>query len=190
MRRLVLGSASPRRLELLHGLGLTDIEVRPAGVDEPHPDHIPVSALALFLARRKSQALRSTLLPGEYLLTADTVVLLEGRVLDKPRSEEEAAEHLRHLSGKSHIVTTGYVLTDGSQTIEDQVETEVTFAPLAEEDIRYYISHCDVMDKAGAYGIQDWIGLSSVARIDGSYSNVIGLPTVEVYRALKTLHYL
>lgn len=87
-------------------------------------------------------------------------------------------------------MTTGYVLTDGSQTIEDQVETEVTFAPLAEEDIRYYISHCDVMDKAGAYGIQDWIGLSSVARIDGSYSNVIGLPTVEVYRALKTLHYL
>ena len=173
MRHLILGSASPRRRELLQHLGIEDLEIRPANVDEPHPEEVAPQDMALFLARRKSD---------------DTVVLLDDEILDKPVSEEDARDHLRRLSGRSHRVITGIVLTDGTQTIERSVETEVFFAPLTEDDITYYIRHCHVMDKAGGYGIQDWIGLAAVERINGSYTNVMGLPTAEVYSALS--HFL
>lgn len=188
MRHLILGSASPRRRELLQRLGIEDLEVRPANVDEPHPEEVAPKDMALFLARHKADALLPGLSEGELLLTADTVVLLDDQILDKPVSEEDARDHLRRLSDRSHRVITGLVLTDGTQTIEQSVETEVSFAPLTEDDITYYIRHCHVMDKAGGYGIQDWIGLAAVERINGSYTNVMGLPTAEVYSALS--HFL
>lgn len=186
-RHLILGSGSPRRLELLRQLGVTDIEVRPAQVDEPHPAEVAPEDMALFLAEHKSRALVDSLQEGELLLTADTIVLLDDRILDKPTSEADAREHLEMLSGRSHRVITGLVLTDGAEAIRESVETIVTLAPLGEREISYYMNHCDVMDKAGGYGIQDWIGLAAVPRIEGSYTNVIGLPTAEVYRALVRL---
>lgn len=186
-RHLILGSGSPRRLELLRKLGVTDVEVRPAQVDEPHPAEVAPEDMALFLAEHKSRALVDSLQEGELLLTADTIVLLDDRILDKPTSEADAREHLEMLSGRSHRVITGFVLTDGEEAIRESVETIVTIAPLGEREISYYMSHCDVMDKAGGYGIQDWIGLAAVPRIEGSYTNVIGLPTAEVYRALVRL---
>lgn len=186
-RHLILGSASPRRLELLRQLGLSDVEVRPAHVGEPHPAEVAPEDMALFLAEHKSRALVGSLREGELLLTADTIVLCDDRILDKPTSEADAREHLELLSGRSHRVITGFVLTDGSEAVRERVETVVTFAPLGEREIGYYMSHCNVMDKAGGYGIQDWIGLAGVARIEGSYTNVIGLPTAEVYAALVRL---
>ena len=188
MRHLILGSTSPRRKELLERLGIENLEVRPANVDEPHPEEVAPEDMALFLARRKSDALLSGLSDGDLLLTADTVVLLDDKILDKPVSEEDARDHLHRLSGRSHRVITGIVLTDRTETIERSVETEVYFAPLTEDDITYYIRHCHVMDKAGGYGIQDWIGLAAVEHINGSYTNVMGLPAAEVYSALS--HFL
>lgn len=187
MKHLILGSGSPRRLELLRQLGVGDIEVRPAQVDEPHPAEVAPEDMALFLADRKSRALVDGLKEGEVLLTADTIVLADDTILDKPVSEEDAREHLEQLSGRSHRVITGFVLTDGERSIRQSVETVVTFAPLGEREIRYYMDHCNVMDKAGGYGIQDWIGLAAVSGIQGSYTNVIGLPTAEVYAALVSL---
>ena len=182
--RLVLGSKSPRRVELLKQLGLK-FETRPSHFDEQHSDDLPPEDLALFLAKGKAEDLRRELEQDELLITADTIVILDGEVIEKPHSLEEAAHFLRRLSGRWHQVVTAFVLTTTEHQVSESVESEIHFAPLSEEEIAYYLSHYEVMDKAGAYGVQDWIGLIGVSEIRGSYHNVMGLPTSLLYHRLK-----
>lgn len=187
-RRIVLGSQSPRRVQLLRDLGL-DFEVRPSGADESHPTHISSEHIPLELAKRKATALMP-IASDEILLTADTVVLLDDQLIEKPHDLQEARQFLHRLSDHWHTVITGYTLTHGSQQVTGEVRSDIHFAPLDDREIDYYIGHYQVLDKAGAYGIQDWIGLIGVSEVRGSYNNVIGLPTTHIYHALKNLlHY-
>lgn len=183
-KRFVLGSQSPRRIALLREIGL-DFEIRPSGADETHPTDIAPEHIPLELAKRKADALSQA--SDEVLLTADTVVLMDDALIEKPNDIEQAKAFLRRLSGRHHSVITGYTLTYGERRITGEVRSEIHFAPLTDEEIDYYISHYEVMDKAGAYGIQDWIGLIGVSEVHGSYNNVIGLPTTHIYHALKSL---
>lgn len=182
--RLVLGSKSPRRVDLLKELGL-DFEVRPSHFDEQHGAEISPRELPLLLAQGKAQDLRASLAHDELLITADTIVILDGEVIEKPRNLEEAASFLRRLSGRWHQVVTAFVLATTLQQTSESVESEILFAPLTDEEIAYYLSRCEVLDKAGAYGVQDWIGLVGVREIRGSYHNVMGLPTSVLYHRLK-----
>ncbi len=184
--RLILGSKSPRRVALLKGLGF-DFEVRPSDADESHPDDVAPDALPLILAKRKAEALTGTLAETDILITADTIVALDGQVLEKPGTIDRAKSFLRELSGKWHTVYTGYCVLMGQKEISGTVETKIHFCPLTGREIDYYLSRCEVLDKAGAYGIQDWIGLVAADDVRGSYNNVIGLPTSYIYRAIAEL---
>lgn len=183
--RLVLGSSSPRRIDLLRRL-VSDIDVRPSGAEETYDPDLSAYDVPTYLACVKASGLRSTLRPGEILVTADTIVILDGRVIGKPGDMEEAEETLRLLSGRTHEVITGYALTDCTgRQITESVHSYITFASLSDEEIAYYLTHFDVLDKAGAYGVQEWIGLIGVTDIRGSYHNIMGLPTASLYRSLR-----
>lgn len=185
-RRVVLGSQSPRRIQLLGELGL-HITVRPSEVEEVYPEGLPIEEVAPFLSRLKADSLRPSLSDEEILITADTVVLLEGELLGKPTDLDHARDFLHRLSGKINTVITGYTIMDAhGKVIAGQAVSKIKFAPLEESEIEYYIRRCEVLDKAGAYGVQDWIGLIAVEDIQGSYNNIIGLPTALIYRDLKT----
>lgn len=184
-RRVVLGSQSPRRIQLLGELGL-HITVRPSEVEEVYPEGLPIEEVAPFLSRLKADSLRPSLSDEEILITADTVVLLEGELLGKPTDLDHARDFLHRLSGKTNTVITGYTIMDAhGKVIAGQAVSKIKFAPLEETEIEYYIRRCEVLDKAGAYGVQDWIGLIAVEDIQGSYNNIIGLPTALIYRDLK-----
>lgn len=183
-RKLVLGSQSPRRVQLLRDLGLT-FDVRPSGADETHPEHIEAEHIPLELAKRKALALLP-LAAGEILLTADTVVLMDGELIEKPCDIDEANQFLHRLSGRWHSVVTGYALTTDTAQVTGEVRSEIHFATLTDDEIEYYLTNYQVLDKAGAYGIQDWIGLIGVSEVRGSYNNVIGLPTTHIYQTLKS----
>lgn len=185
-RRVVLGSQSPRRIQLLGELGL-HITVRPSEVKEVYPEGLPIEEVAPFLSRLKADSLRLSLSDEEILITADTVVLLEGELLGKPTDLDHARDFLHRLSGRTNTVITGYTIMDAhGKVIAGQAVSKIKFAPLEESEIEYYIRRCEVLDKAGAYGVQDWIGLIAVEDIQGSYNNIIGLPTALIYRDLKT----
>lgn len=185
--RIILGSQSPRRVQLLHELGLT-CEVHPSNADESHPEGADAETLPLLLAQRKADALKSILSPSDILITADTIVELDGDVLEKPGNIERAKSFLRRLSGKWHRVHSGYCVRSRKEEISGTVRTEIHFCRITDKEIDYYLSRCEVLDKAGAYGIQDWIGLACVDEVRGSYNNVIGLPTSYIYSALKELN--
>ena len=205
--KIILASNSPRRRELLSGLGL-DFEVRTMqGLDESYPDGLPMEEIPQYISQKKAAAY--TLGADELLITADTIVYLDGEVLGKPADEAEAREMLQKLSGKTHQVVTGVTLSflneelrikkQGS-TAEGKVNEEsliqhsfacvsqVTFARLSEEEIDYYVTHYHPLDKAGAYGIQEWIGYIGVTSIEGSYFNVMGLPVQRLYSEMKKLN--
>lgn len=185
-RRIVLGSQSPRRIHLLEQLLGIPITVRPADIEEVYPDYLPVEEVASYLATLKAQALVPSLASDEVLITADTMVLLDGKLIGKPSDRAQAQDILRQLSGRANIVLTGYAITDASGRFKSGVaQSQISFGILEDEDIEYYLSCCDVLDKAGAYGIQDWIGLVAVEDIQGSYNNIIGLPTALIYKDLK-----
>ena len=137
------------------------------------------------LASRKAEFLLPQLMPNDLLITADTVVVLEGQILEKPHSLEEAVTYLNRLSGKWHQVITGYCLTMLERRFKASVSSRILFDQLTVEEVDYYVSQYEVLDKAGAYGIQDWIGLIGVKEIQGSYHNVMGLPTAHLYQHLK-----
>ncbi|MDD7558370.1 MAG: Maf family protein [Porphyromonas somerae] len=181
---IILGSQSPRRVELLKQLGLT-FEVRPSYAPEDHIEVQDPHEVPLVLATRKAEFLLPQLHPNDLLITADTVVVLEGQILEKPHSLEEAATYLNRLSGKWHQVITGYCLTMSERQFRASVTSDILFDHLTEEEISYYVTRYEVLDKAGAYGIQDWIGLIGVKEIQGSYHNVMGLPTAHLYQHLK-----
>ena len=181
---IILASASPRRRQLLSGLGI-DFEVRTlAGIDESYPDHLQGEAIAAYISKAKAEAYRATLAPNDLVITADTISV-DGNVLGKPANEAEAHQMLQLLSGRTHEVVTGVTLMTKSQQQTFTATTSVTFAPLTEAEITHYVTHYRPLDKAGAYGIQEWIGMIAVESIQGSYFNVMGLPVQRLYKALR-----
>lgn len=183
--RLILASNSPRRKELLAGLGL-DYEVRTLpDVDESYPESLQGGDIPLYISRMKADAYKSMLQPDELMITADTIVWMDGMVLGKPRNKLGAIEMLRQLSGGVHYVYTGVSITTQTRQESFYVATEVRFANLTDEEIEYYVDTYQPMDKAGAYGVQEWIGYIGVENIKGSYFNVMGLPVQRLYTELK-----
>lgn len=182
---IILASNSPRRRELLSGLGL-DYEVRTLpGIDESYSDTLQGEEIPVYISSKKASAYLDALKDNELLITADTIVWLDGRVLGKPADEDEARQMLRDLSGKTHQVITGVTLATTTFQKSFASVSQVTFASLSEEEISYYVTHYHPMDKAGSYGVQEWIGFIGVERIEGSYFNVMGLPVQRLYRELK-----
>lgn len=182
--KIVLASNSPRRQELLAGLGVDYVVRTLPDVDESYPDTLSGEAIPAYIAREKADAYRSMIQPDELIITADTIVWLDGKVLGKPTDRAEAVEMLRLLSGKSHEVCTGVCLTTCEWQKSFTAMTEVKFATLTEEEIVYYVEKYAPMDKAGAYGVQEWIGFVGVEAISGSYYNVMGLPIQKLYQEL------
>ena len=184
---IILASNSPRRRELLSGLGV-DYEVRTLpGVDESYPDTLSGEDIPVYISREKAAAYLPSIAPDELIITADTIVWLDGRVLGKPADEADACRMLRELSGRTHQVITGVTLSTAAFQKSFAVTSEVEFAPLTEEEITYYVDHYRPLDKAGAYGGQEWIGFIGVRRLSGSYFNVMGLPIQRLYQELKEL---
>lgn len=184
---IILASNSPRRKELLSGLGL-EYEVRTMpDIDESYPDTLEGEEIPVYISSQKASAYLNALKDNELLITADTIVWLDGRVLGKPVDEADAHQMLRDLSGHTHQVITGVTLATTTFQRSFASVSQVTFAHLAEEEIKYYVSHYHPMDKAGSYGVQEWIGFIGVERIEGSYFNVMGLPVQRLYKELKAL---
>jgi septum formation protein len=184
-RRIVLASGSPRRRELLGGLGI-DFEVRVIpGLDESYPEGMSPVAVPEYLARKKAAAYLSDMREDELIITADTVVILDGEILEKPADCRDAMRMLRKLSGRTHGVVTGVVLTAFDRQTSFSVTSEVAFDELTDDEIRHYVDAFRPCDKAGAYGIQEWIGYIGVQGIRGSFYNVMGLPVQRLYRELK-----
>lgn len=183
--KIVLASNSPRRKELLQRLGI-NFKVRTLfGIDESYPESLRGEDIVRYISRNKANAYKSSMAPDELLITADTIVYLDGKILGKPKEAEEAKKMLRELSGKTHQVITGVTVLTAEKTENFAVTSQVTFCELSEEEIDYYVSNYLPFDKAGAYGIQEWIGQVAVKEIKGSYFNVVGLPVQRLYQILK-----
>lgn len=182
MDKIILASQSPRRKQLLSDAGY-DFDVIIADVDETNPPGMPGEQVPEFLARKKADAIAGRGVGGT-ILAADTIVLLEGDILGKPRDEEDARHILRRLSGKKHLVITGVCIYKYGQYDCFSVTTEVHFRQLSDSQIDYYLRHYQPYDKAGAYAIQEWIGLVGIEKINGDYYNVMGLPVGEVVKRL------
>ena len=183
--KIILASNSPRRKELLAGLDVQfEVRIIP-GIDESYPDTLPTMEIAEYIAQKKAKAYRETMADDELIITADTIVVLDDKVLGKPKDAEEARCMLHALSGKTHQVVTGVVLTTKELQKHFSVVSNVTFKTLSDNEIDYYVDTYKPMDKAGAYGIQEWIGYVGVTRLEGSYFNVMGLPVQRIYEAMK-----
>jgi len=186
--KLILASNSPRRKELLAGLG-EPFEVRVLqDIDEHYPENLPVNEVARYIAKEKADAYRRIGAADELIITADTVVIVGDEILGKPMDEADAVRMLRLLSGRTHQVTTGVCLLTAEKERCFDVTTDVTFKTLTDEEIHYYVNRYRPFDKAGAYGIQEWIGYIGVTGLNGSYYNVMGLPVQRIYQEL-TKHY-
>jgi len=182
---IVLASNSPRRKELLSGLDL-DYEIKTLpDIDESYPDNLEGDDIAVYIAREKALAYAGYMKDNIFLITADTIVLLEGKVYGKPVDLDDAKQMLRDLSGKTHRVITGVCITTKEKQKAFAVSSEVRFAQLEEDEIIYYIDKYQPLDKAGAYGVQEWIGYIAVEYISGSYFNIMGLPIQRLYQELK-----
>ena len=185
--RIFLASNSPRRKELLSGLGIP-FEVRVNGdIDESYPSDLPPEAIPLHISRKKAAAYLQTMSADELIITADTVVVASGEILGKPADASDAHRMLSLLSGTTHQVITGVCLTTTDHQVAFSVTTDVTFKDLSDEEIHYYIDHYRPYDKAGAYGIQEWIGYIGVTGLHGSYFNVMGLPIQRIYEELRKM---
>lgn len=185
--KLLLASNSPRRRELLAGLDIPMEVVRLKDIDETHPAGLEGGDIPLHIARLKMQAYDLALQPGEVLITADTVVWVAGQELGKPKDAADARRMLHLLNGRTHQVYTGVCLRSALETVEFVCGTDVTFDQLTDEQIDYYIDRYRPFDKAGAYGIQEWIGYVGCSRLEGSYFNVMGLPVQKLYKQLLNI---
>ncbi len=185
--RLILASASPRRRELLAACDLDFVLAEKFECEEHYPADLATEKVAEYLSQLKSNAYPHALAEGDILLTADTVVILGNKILGKPHSETEAIEMLASLSGATHKVITGVTLRTTSRTVSFSSESLVSFRRLDEEEIRYYVEHYHPLDKAGAYGIQEWIGYTAIEGLQGSFYNVMGLPVQKVCTLLKEM---
>jgi septum formation protein len=181
---MILASASPRRISLLKELNLT-FDILPLDVDEVYPIHLTDHEVARFLAELKANAFPAEKLTDKtILITADTIVYLNDEVLGKPEDREHAIDMLRTLSGKMHKVITGVCLRSQNKQVIFSNETDVYFCNLCDDEIIYYVDQFKPFDKAGAYGIQEWIGYIGIEKIEGSYFNVMGLPVQQLYNEL------
>jgi septum formation protein len=186
--RLVLASNSPRRQELLHDMGYAFDVVVKRGIDESYPDTLPPYEVPEYLAKKKAASYGDVLADGHtLLLTSDTVVVLDGVILGKPSSPDEAREMLKALSGKTHDVVSGVAITTSDWQRTFSVTTKVSVRNLTDDIIDYYVQTYKPFDKAGAYGIQEWIGLVGIDTIEGSYHNVMGLPTQRLFDELRNI---
>ncbi len=179
---IILASKSPRRQELLKLMGI-DFRIVLKEVDETYPEGLTPPEIALYISEKKAKAF-DELLSDEIVITADTIVVIDGKILGKPENEEHALEILSALSGNMHEVITAVSLLKNSSIHSFYEISEVFFKPITRDQIQYYIKNGNPMDKAGAYGIQEWIGLIAIERINGSYTNVVGLPTHRLYKEL------
>lgn len=184
--KIILASQSPRRQELLFMLGIPFSVEQGNDLPENFPERLPVNEIALYLARQKQTAWQKYWSqPNNLVITADTIVAIGDAVLGKPVDRDDACQMLWLLSGNVHEVITGVVLKSALKTVGFSAVTHVWFKPLSPGQIEYYVDNYKPFDKAGAYGIQEWIGLTAISRIDGSYFNVVGLPVDQVYDELS-----
>lgn len=185
--KIILASASPRRRELLGGVDV-DFKVRVLpDIDESFPESLQGGEIPLHISKKKADAYRAVMGNDELVITADTIVWLDGAALGKPVDEEDARRMIRDMSGKTHSVFTGVTITTKEVQRSFVAQSDVTFASLTDEEIDYYIAKYKPMDKAGAYGVQEWIGYIGITNINGSYFNVMGLPVQRLYSELKLI---
>ena len=181
---IILGSASPRRKQLLTELGI-EFSIKTTQKEEEYPQNLDGAEIAEFLAKQQAEVISKELTGNYLLITADTIVIQNNEILHKPKDKDEAQRILQNLSGKSHKVISGVCIKSAKKEVVFSSETEVTFNKLSEDEILYYIENLKPFDKAGSYGIQQWIGYIGIEKIKGSYNNVVGLPTAELYQKLK-----
>lgn len=184
---VILASNSPRRRELLGGLGIEYQVMTIPGIDESYPESLKGEEIPIHISQKKAEAYLQQMQDNDLIITADTIVYQDGMVLGKPADEAEAIKMLQLLSGHTHQVITGVSVVTKQKVKSFAVTTQVTFASLTDEEIQYYVQHYRPYDKAGSYGIQEWIGFIGVTGIEGSYFNVMGLPVQRLYTELKQL---
>lgn len=183
--KIILASNSPRRKELLGGLGI-EFSVRTLqGIDESYPNDLKGEDIPKYISGQKAKAYKALMADEELIITADTIVYVDGEVLGKPKDKDDARRMFHLMSGRKHEVITGVSIVTKDKTIQFATTTHVTFAPLTDEEIDFYIDNYKPFDKAGAYGIQEWIGYIGITGIEGSYFNVVGLPVQRLYTELK-----
>ncbi|MDG2139464.1 MAG: Maf family nucleotide pyrophosphatase [Flavobacteriales bacterium] len=180
----ILGSESPRRKDILKEMGI-DFDIRVSNIDETIPKGIKNHDAPVFLAIKKAHSLKEKLKANEILITADTLVFLKNKLISKPSNHKKAQEILNNLSNKTHKVITGVCICTIKKEKSFSVTTEISFNKLDKKDIAHYVKKFDPSDKAGSYGIQEWIGLIGIEKINGSYTNVVGLPSAKLYQELK-----
>ncbi|PKR81050.1 septum formation protein Maf [Brumimicrobium salinarum] len=183
-KKIILGSSSPRRKQLIEDLGV-QCEIRKKEVEEVYPETLPIEEVPVFLSQLKAEPLKSNIGMDEVLLTSDTVVIHEGHILEKPKNEHEAKAMLKELSNSVNEVITGVCLQSQNHQSSFSVKTKVFFNRLTEAEIDYYIKKYQPYDKAGAYGIQEWIGMIGVTKIEGCFYNVMGLPMQKLWEVLN-----
>ncbi len=184
--QIVLASKSPRRYQLLSDLGI-DFKVVTCDVEEVYPEDLGLDKIAEYLAKLKVQPFRDKVSNNTLVISSDTIVRIENQVLGKPKDMPEAYEMLQLLSGRVHQVSTGVCIYSAAKELSFTVTTNVWFKELSSEEINYYVKTYQPFDKAGAYGIQEWIGFIAIEKIEGSYFNVMGLPVHQLYEALKKI---
>ncbi len=188
--RIILASASPRRRELLAGLDLEFVVKSLPDVDESFPETLAGGEIPLYISKKKADAYRPFMADDELVITADTIVWLDGKALGKPVDEADARRMLHNMSGKTHAVFTGVTITTKNEQRSFVAQSNVSFASLTDDEADYYIQKYKPMDKAGAYGAQEWIGYIGMENIEGSYFNVMGLPVQRLYSELKKIKYM
>ncbi|MFI0426403.1 MAG: Maf-like protein [Flavobacterium sp.] len=186
-KNIILASGSPRRQQFFKEMDLA-FSIRLKEVEEIYPNHLKAAEITNFLAELKANAFENELKENDILITSDTIVWLDGKALGKPKDYDDAFKMLQELGGQTHEVITSVCIKTSTKTETFHCVTKVTFATLAEEHIRYYLDQYKPFDKAGSYGIQDWIGLIGIEKIEGSYTNVVGLPTEMLFQ--KLMHYV
>ncbi|MBQ3634125.1 MAG: septum formation protein Maf [Bacteroidales bacterium] len=186
-RRVILASGSPRRHELLCQMGIDHEVWKGIDVDESYPEETKAKDVASFISKKKADAYAQKIEANDILITADTVVVADDKILGKPKDEKEAKDMLMSLQGRTHRVITGVVILTKDKRVEFAIKTKVTFRPLSEKTIEHYIASYHPLDKAGAYGIQEWIGIVGIDYIEGSYHNVMGLPTQRLFAELQNI---
>lgn len=183
-KKIILASKSPRRQALLKGLDI-EFETQTKEVDESYPPDLKAVDVPEYLAVKKANAFADQLSANTILITSDTIVIQDNNILEKPQSTEDAKRMVRQLAGKSHVVVTGVCIQSARKKLVFRDETSVQFMPLSQDEINYYVEKYQPFDKAGSYGVQEWIGYIGIERLEGSYYNVMGLPVHKVYKALK-----